>query len=56
VNVTTVQASGDATATAETTPTAEPDSRFWTRGRKIGAFIVGVAGIAGAVFAGIQAF
>lgn len=56
VNVTTAQASDGSRATVQAPPTAEPESEFWTLGRKIGAFVVGLAGIAGAVFAAIQAF
>lgn len=36
----------------ETPPPA--DSSFWTRGRRLGAILVGIATIAGAVFAAIQ--
>lgn len=58
VQVTTTQATGPgstATATAAASPEPE-ESGFWTRGRRIAAFVVGVATIAGAVFGAIQAF
>jgi hypothetical protein len=55
VNVTTAQASEGASATVNA-PRDHTESEFWTRGRKIGAFIVGLAGVAGAVFGAIQAF
>jgi AbiTii len=51
VNVTAAQASGPeatATSTVETAPPPE-ESGFWTRWRKIGAFIVGAASVAGVV-------
>lgn len=56
-NVTITQASGVGSATTTTTnpvPAQEPDG--WSRGRKIGTGLVGVATIAGAVFAAVQAF
>jgi len=56
VNVTSAQATGDASASIEATRVDAHESEFWTRGRRIGAFIVGLAGVAGAVFAAIQAF
>jgi hypothetical protein len=56
VNVTTTQASG--TGVNATTSAPQPgtsDSRFWTRTRT-GAFVVGLATVAAAVFAAIEAF
>lgn len=50
------QASGAATATATTAAPPEPEAGFWTTSRRIGAVIVGIATIAGAVFAAIQVF
>ena len=38
-------------ATVSAPPTQPPESLFWTRSRRIGAFIVGVAGVVGAVAA-----
>ncbi len=55
VNVTAAQATGrETTATASHVEKGPEDSGFWTRWRKIGAFIVGLATVAGAVFALIQ--
>jgi hypothetical protein len=49
VTTTSAQASGGSTASVGTTqPEAKP---FWTKARKIGAFVVGVATIVGAVAA-----
>jgi hypothetical protein len=48
VNVTSAQASGNSAATVTAGP---QESGFWTRWRKIGAFLVGTATIAGAVIA-----
>jgi AbiTii len=48
VSVTSAQASGGGSATVAT---PEADSGFWTRWRKVGAFVVGVATIGGTVFA-----
>lgn len=56
MNVTSAQATGDANARIEGKPPDMHESKFWTRGRRIGAFIVGLAGVAGAVFGAIQAF
>ena len=53
VNVTPAQASGPGSTATADAPTV-PESDFWTW-RKVGAFIVGLAGIAGAVFAAIEA-
>jgi hypothetical protein len=48
VNVTTAQASGhEATATPTVEGDGPPESGFWTRWRKIGAFVVGAATVAG---------
>lgn len=55
VNVTTAQAQGGAASTAPP-PDDAGESGFWTTGRRIGAFLVGFAGVAGAVFAGIRTF
>jgi AbiTii len=49
VNVTTAQAGGQGTASATVQNAAPPESGFWTRWRKIGAFIVGAATVAGVV-------
>jgi len=57
VMVTTAQADGaGAVAVADTDNKSErsPESGFWTRWRKIGAFIVGLATVAGAVAAFLQ--
>lgn len=57
VSVTSAQAhSGTASIAAPTQPEGEDESAFWTTGRRIGAFLVGFAGVAGAVFAGIRTF
>ena len=56
VSVTTAQASGEATATVPAPEPEAPETGFWTRPKKIGAFIVGVSGVAGAIFGAIQAF
>jgi AbiTii len=50
VTFTNAQASGQATASVAGDRT-EPESGFWTRGRKIGAFLVGLATIIGAIAA-----
>lgn len=56
VRVTSAQASGEgATADARADESAD-DSTFWTRWRKVGAFVVGFATIAGAVFAALELF
>lgn len=51
VTVTTNQASGASTIHAGTASAAEHDGRFWTRGRKLAAFLVGlvtvIAGVVG---------
>lgn len=55
VQVTAAKAAGrDASATATSAEAPQEDSGFWTTGRKIGAFIVGLATVAGAVFGLIQ--
>jgi hypothetical protein len=53
VKMTTAQASGEtATATSASTNATSPDeSGWWTRSRKIGAFVVGVATVVAAVAA-----
>lgn len=58
VNVNAAQASGpSATATTTVEHPPETDGRgFWTFWRRVGAGVVGVATIAGTVFAGIQLF
>ena len=57
VNVSSSQATGGSTATVQSAPPPEEsESEFWTRGKKIGAFIVGLSGVAGAVFAAIRTF
>lgn len=55
INVNTAIASGESASTVQAQPqeTSQKDS-WWTRSRKIGALIVGVATIAGAVFALFQ--
>lgn len=51
VTVTTSQASGEATSTITSQESSLPEeSGFWTRGRKIGAAIVGLAAIVTAIF------
>ncbi len=55
VTVTTSQASGAATSTIEAREPSPPEeSRFWTRGRKIGAAVVGLAAIVTAIVTLIQ--
>lgn len=55
VNVTTAQARGaQATATVSADSVHEPESGFWTRWRKIGAFVVGLATITAAAVAIIE--
>jgi hypothetical protein len=57
VNVAAAHAGGTgavATATGASELQTQEDSGFWTRSRKIGAFIVGSAGVAGAVVATLQ--
>jgi AbiTii-like protein len=55
VNVTTAQASGEEASASASPPGAESsDSGFWTRGRKIGAFVVGAATVVGAVVGVLQ--
>lgn len=57
VNVSASQASGPGSnATTTTMPTPDPEPGFWTTSRRIGALIVGLATIAGAVFTAIQVF
>lgn len=57
VNVTTSQASGEATSTiTDGEPTPPKESGFWTRGRKIGTAIVGVAAIVTAVVTALAYF
>lgn len=50
VNVTTAQAASEGMAAAAPIPAVE-ESRFWTRSRRIGAFIVGVATVIGTIIA-----
>jgi hypothetical protein len=49
VNITTAQVAGEGAATAAPTPVEE--SPFWTRSRRIGAFIVGLATVIGTTIA-----
>lgn len=56
VRVTTAQASGTGTKADASTDEGAEESGFWTHWRKIGAFAVGVASIAGAAFAAIEVF
>jgi len=57
VQVTTAQAGGsDTTATATGPQPQRENSPFWTRSRRIGAFIVGLATVAAAVVAIIEFF
>jgi hypothetical protein len=52
INVNTAQASGaGASANVTVEPPAVETSTFWTRSRRIGAFVVGLATIAGAIAA-----
>ncbi len=53
VSVTTAQATGSPT-TATVAPASDPEGGFWTFWRRIGAFIVGVAGVTVAVVAIIE--
>lgn len=58
VNVTTAQATGTG-STAATTASDQPgsaESGSWTRGKRIGGVVVGLATIAAAVFAAIEVF
>lgn len=54
VSVTTAQASGSATAEVAAPVDHPAEAVFWTRTRKVGAFIVGTATVAGAVVALIE--
>lgn len=57
VKVTTAHSGGGsdtAIATAEEVPPASAESPFWTRSRRVGAFIAGLATVVGAVAAVIQ--
>lgn len=57
VTVTAAQSSApDSKAANKVVGPPEPESGFWTTSRRIGAAIVGLAGIAAAVFAGIEVF
>jgi hypothetical protein len=51
VSVTTAQAADGSAASVEAT---EPEQGFWTHGRRVGAFVVELAGVVGAVVAVIQ--
>lgn len=55
VRVTTAQASGEGAKADASADEGADESVFWTRWRKIGAFAVGLATIAGAAFAAIEA-
>lgn len=56
VNVTAAQAIGTETSATVDHGQAQPaESGFWTRSRRIGAFIVGLASITGVVIAAIEA-
>jgi hypothetical protein len=55
VVVTTAQASGASTATASSQP-QPAESDFWTRSRRLGAFVVGAFSVAAAVVAILQFF
>ena len=56
VTVTTAQSSG-AGSTSTAGNSGEPkETGFWTRGRRIGALVVGVATIVAAVFGGFEVF
>jgi hypothetical protein len=54
VTVTTAQASDNGTASLRMEDPRRDESKFWTRSRRIGAFAVGLASIAGAVAAVLQ--
>lgn len=56
VRVATAQASGSGAAADAKVEDSADERGFWTRWRKVGAFLVGLATVAGAVFAGIQLF
>lgn len=57
MTVTTAQSNAsESTAANELPGSLEPESEFWTASRRIGAALVGLAGIAAAVFAGIDVF
>jgi len=57
VNVTATQASGTgAMATTAATNGPHAESGFWTTSRKVGAAVVGLATIAGAILTAIQVF
>jgi hypothetical protein len=49
VNINSAQASGEARAAVTVTPQPPAESGFWTLWRKIGAFVVGAATVAGVV-------
>jgi hypothetical protein len=54
VTVATAQASGSGTASVSKNEPSQEESEFWTRSRRIGAFLVGLATIAGAIAAVLQ--
>jgi hypothetical protein len=55
VNVTTAHASApQSTATTTSSETAPPETGFWTRSRRIGAFVAGAATVVAAVIAVIE--
>lgn len=56
VQVTSAQASGTATTADASANEGTDESSFWVRWRKPGAFAVGLASIAGAVFAAVEVF
>lgn len=57
VNVNAAQASGDdATASMTTNAREESESGFWSRSRRLGGVVVGLATIAAAIFAAIEVF
>lgn len=57
VNVTTAHATGaNTSASAGSGPAQPQESGFWTRWRRIGAFVVGLASIVGVVIAAIETF
>jgi hypothetical protein len=54
VSVTTAQTTGSESPATAIGAKAQDDSGFWTRSRRIGAFIVGLATVAAAVLAAIE--
>jgi hypothetical protein len=56
VNVTTAQTTGDSSPATPFVESPSEESGFWTRWRRVGAFIVGLAAVGGVVITAIEAF